>query len=275
MSREKFDGRAEWPSKIRELRRALGISQSQLAERLGLGNKKNVADWEQGSREPAPRRYVQLARLAGVDSPEGSGLAKWFSRRVLERVGADARTLAAALGERKREPAPTQPAGRSRERLLAPELKVVLLEEWGERFRALERLDHYVPIPLLKDEAAAGTPLEISERHLDGFALIYYAWCPNPGNYTCVHVRGDSMSPILNDGAIVAIDHSQRDPSLLRHRMVAARHEDGVTVKWLDLDPSGQLLLIPENEHYPPLPLPRTQTNPIVGMIAWWWNRQR
>ncbi len=247
----------DWSQKVKELRKALGLSQTQLGQQVGI-SKKIVADWEQGSREPAPQRYAQLARLAPSDSP----LGKWFYRRLLERVGAEPRRLAAALRER-------------RERLLAPELKVVTLEEWGERFRALERLDYYVPLPLLKDEAAAGHPREISERDLDGFALIYYAWCPNPANFTCVHVRGDSMSPILNDGAIVAIDHSQRDPLLLRHRMVAARYEDGVTIKWLDCDTAGRLVLVPENKHYPPLTLPPTRQNPIVGMISWWWNRQR
>jgi len=247
----------DWSQKIKELRKALSLSQTKLGQQIGV-SKKIVADWEQGSREPAPQRYAQLGRLA----PPDSALGKWFYRRLLERVGAEPRRLAAALRER-------------RERLLAPELKVVTLEEWGERFRALERLDYYVPLPLLKDEAAAGHPREISERDLDGFALIYYAWCPNPANFTCVHVRGDSMNPILNDGAIVAIDHSQRDPLLLRHRMVAARHEDGVTIKWLDFDAAGQLVLVPENKQYPPLILPRTHENPVVGMISWWWNRQR
>jgi len=247
----------DWSQKIKDLRKALSLSQTQLGQQIGI-SKKIVADWEQGSREPAPQRYAQLGRLA----PPDSGLGKWFYRRLLQRVGAEPRRLAAALRER-------------RERLLAPELKVVTLEEWGERFRALERLDYYVPLPLLKDEAAAGHPREISERDLDGFALIYYAWCPNPANFTCVHVRGDSMNPILNDGAIVAIDHAQRDPLLLRHRMVAARHEDGVTIKWLDFDAAGQLVLVPENKQYPPLTLPRTHENPVVGMISWWWNRQR
>lgn len=250
---------ATWCPRIKELRRLLGLSQNGLAARLGV-TKKLVADWEQGAREPAPRRYAELARLAPTDS----SLAEWFYRRLLAHVGADPRRLAASLSEPRHE----------RQPFLAPQLKVVSLDEWSDRFRALERLDHYIPIPLLKDEAAAGTPREISEHDLDGFALIYYSWCPNPGNFTCVHVRGDSMSPILNDAAIVAIDHSQRDPRLLRHRMVAARYEDGATIKWLDLDASGQLLLVPENKHYPTLILPRTRTNPIVGMVSWWWSRQ-
>ncbi len=245
---------AAWCPRIKELRTLLGLSQSELAARLGV-TKKLVADWEQGAREPAPRRYAALARLAPTDSDLGD----WFYRRLLARVGADPRRLAAP----------------PRQQLLAPELKLVSLDEWSDRFRALESLDYYVPIPLLKDEAAAGSPREISEHDLDGFALIYYSWCPNPANFTCVHVRGDSMSPILTDGAIVAIDHAQRDPRLLRHRMVTARYEDGVTIKWLDLDASGQLLLVPENKHYPTLTLPRTPANPIVGMVAWWWSRQR
>lgn len=109
---------------------------------------------------------------------------------------------------------------------------------------------------------------------MDGYALIYFAWCPNPANFTCIRVRGDSMAPVLADGAIVAIDHSQRDPLALHQKMVAARADDGVTIKWLDRQPDGSLLLVSENKSYPAIPLPPTRDNPVLGLVAWSWNRQ-
>lgn len=252
----------EWPTKIKHLRRGLGLSQEQLASRLAV-TKKTVAEWEQGRQPLSPERTLQLARLA----PRGQ-LRRWFTRHALARIGADPYLVLDAFRRgRRARPSQALPG--------TAELRVVALAGWSERFRALEGLDHYVAIPLLKDAAAAGSPREVSDADIDGYALIHYPWCPNPGNYTCLRVRGDSMTPILHHDAIVAVDHSQCDPFALNHKMVAAHHDGGVTIKWLERHPGGDLRLVPENKSYPTLRLPRTQENPVVGMVAWWWNRQR
>ncbi|MGH8630937.1 MAG: S24 family peptidase, partial [Burkholderiales bacterium] len=78
----------------------------------------------------------------------------------------------------------------------------------------------------------------------------------------------------LHDGALVAIDHSQRDPLALNQKMVASRTDDGVVVKWLERSSDGSLRLVSENKSYPPIDLARTHFNPILGLIAWWQNRQ-
>lgn len=252
----------ETARKIKDLRAELHLSQEQLARRLEL-TKKTVAEWEQGRQVPSPERALQLARLV-----PGGPLRRWFTQQALARIGAETPLVLDAL-----LPAPATRSGQGP--LPTGELRVVAPSGWSERFRALERLDHYSPIPLLKDAAAAGSPREISEADIDGYALIYYAWCPNPANFTCVRVRGDSMAPILYDGAVVAVDHSQRDPLALHQKMVAARVEDGVTVKWLERQPDGTLLLVPENKNHPTIALPRTPDNPVIGLVAWWWNRQR
>ena len=53
-----------------------------------------------------------------------------------------------------------------------------------------------------------------------------------------IHIRGESMSPILANGDIVAIDHAEAPRSLadlkrLDGKMVASRIHGGVTIKWL------------------------------------------
>lgn len=252
---------ANWCPKIKELRNNLGVSQEELARQLQV-TKKTVAEWEQGRQPPSPERSLQMARLAAPGE-----LRRWFIRHALGRIGAETPLVLDALlpGHVRSGQGP----------LPAAELRLVAPAGLSDRFRALEGLDTFVPIPLLKDAAAAGSPREISESDLDGYVLIHYAWCPNPAHFTCLRLRGDSMVPILHDGAIVALDHAQRDPLFLHQKMVAARLDSGVTIKWLDRAPDGSLRLVPENKHHPVVTLPRTLDNPIIGMVAWWWNRQR
>ena len=71
----------------------------------------------------------------------------------------------------------------------------------------------HIPFRMLKSTAAAGPPAEINESDVEVWALIFAdcAWMPNkPQDYTCVHVRCDSMYPVLADGDLVAIDHAER-----------------------------------------------------------------
>ncbi len=253
-----------WPNKIRQLRSALQLSQDGLARRLNV-TKKTVAEWEQTRQPPSPERALELARLI-----EPGGLRRWFIEFALQRIGADTPMVLDAL-----RPALSGPPVTQGPLLRSPELRIVTTADTEERFRALEGLDHYVPVPVLSDAAAAGAPAAISDDDVDGYALIQYAWCPNPENFTCVRVRGDSMTPILHDGALVAVDHSQRDPRRLRNKMVAARVEDGVTIKWLENTPAGGLRLTAENKDYPAIDLPRTPENPVIGLVAWWWNRPK
>jgi len=80
----------EWSKRIKELRIRCGLTQKSLAAKLGI-TKKIVADWEQGTQEPSPRRYVQLAKLADRE------LALWY----LGRIGLERRYLTQLLGRAK------------------------------------------------------------------------------------------------------------------------------------------------------------------------------
>ncbi len=73
---------SSWSQQIKSFRRSAGLSQTGLASELGI-TKKTVAEWEQGRKEPSPRRYVQLAKMAEREQ------ALWF----LERVGLDRKFL--------------------------------------------------------------------------------------------------------------------------------------------------------------------------------------
>ena len=55
--------------KVRRIRIALGLSQTEMLKRLGLGEKMHysrISEYEQGTREPSLMTLLQYARVAGV-----------------------------------------------------------------------------------------------------------------------------------------------------------------------------------------------------------------
>ena len=56
--------------KLRTIRQGLGLSQSQILERLGFSEhlfRSNVSQYERGDRVPSPLVLLEYARLANVD----------------------------------------------------------------------------------------------------------------------------------------------------------------------------------------------------------------
>lgn len=152
-----------------------------------------------------------------------------------------------------------------------------------DKFRTMHKdfaYDNYIPVPLLHDRAAAGLPANINENDIDGYCLIYADkdWIRgNADNYTCVRIEGRSMSPVLEPGDIVAIDHNQRDPRKLDGQMVAFRKNGGVTVKWLKIV-DREIVGVPQNVSEKLDTVikltPAESENGIIGRIAWWWAKR-
>ena len=56
--------------KLRQIRLGLGLSQSEILERLGFSEhlfRSNISQYERGDRVPAPPVLLEYARLANVD----------------------------------------------------------------------------------------------------------------------------------------------------------------------------------------------------------------
>ena len=56
--------------KLRQIRLSLGLSQTEILERMGLGEhlfRSNISQYERGDRVPAPPVLLEYARLANVD----------------------------------------------------------------------------------------------------------------------------------------------------------------------------------------------------------------
>lgn len=60
--------------KIKDLRRRLGIDQTQLAERIGDVDQTTISKWERGKTKPNAARSAKLAELAGETVGEWLGV---------------------------------------------------------------------------------------------------------------------------------------------------------------------------------------------------------
>ncbi len=232
----------------RQLRRVRGsLTQAEFARLLGI-KQQQYSRYESGRRIPPDDVLLKAARYANLDvqavvgqpilAPEGAGL----------------------LGERLHP--------------LAPEVRIVTPEEARPHLEELERVENYIPIPLVADRAAAGDPLLIDEHDIEGYAVIYQSWLSEHGRYSCVRLKGDSMYPALDDGDIVCVNHARHDPETLRHKVIAAAVPgEGVTIKYLNWD-QRSWVLEPENRLHRPIYVPRDQ-EVVVGAVEWCWRRFR
>ena len=270
----------EYSLRIKKLRKRLGVTQHALARKLGV-LPWAVSSWEQGRWEPSGEHYAQLARLAPPEE------ARYF----LGKLGLDRDTVLGKFAEEKTEEqthgTKIVPWQQGKERghgivrggtvapsVPAPEIRIYTTEQWKSGTQ--DRLRFQVQIPVLRDEAAAGSPREINERDIDSFIAVPSKFVPKGmGAYSGIYIRGDSMEPVLRDRFIVVVDHMQRDPSRLRGRMVAALAQGGVLVKWLARESRrDRLVLRSENPAYEDIVLESPETNPIIGDVVFWWGVQ-
>jgi SOS-response transcriptional repressor LexA len=79
------------------------------------------------------------------------------------------------------------------------------------------------------------------------------------------------MAPIINDGYVIVVDAAQRDPRKLVGKMVAAREDDGVTIKWLRKDKDAYLLVPQHVSPRIPVKIMRAEDDwGIVGVVVKW-----
>lgn len=109
-----------------------------------------------------------------------------------------------------------------------------------------------------------------------GRVLAYRQWLPNPSATVAVRVDDDAMSPILPAGSVAAIDRSDARPADLQGKIVAARKDGELLIRWLDL--SGRHAILRPNHSGPFHPLvsvvlDEAPVDFIVGRVVWSWSR--
>ena len=128
----------------------------------------------------------------------------------------------------------------------------------------------FVARPFMEGAVAGGHRLQVEDAP-QGFVVLHRKCVPHGHKVTAVRYRGDSMEPIVPDGAIILIDHDDRDvASIIRARnrsrriVVARLDDDMMSVKFLARAGQVWILLAANIELYEPIPIEPEQ---IMGRV--------
>jgi transcriptional regulator with XRE-family HTH domain len=242
----------EWPERIKRLLRDLKMTQSGLANRLGV-SPATVSRWIQGKHEPTAQTYVALGNLARP----AEGVYFW------ERAGMDVAGLPDA-GLRRI-------LGSLRARL--QDFRVVA---GGKHSTPLA--GNAVAIPLLNvaaygDRVAPRQNVVLSQSEIEDVVVAPVDWCPHPENVIGMHLHGDSMMPIIAPESIVFVDTAATERDRLLQRLIVVSHRD-LGFKVARFQRIGDAdLLVSANHKYAPLDISNASRWKVFGEVLWWISR--
>ena len=123
----------------------------------------------------------------------------------------------------------------------------------------------------------AGTPDEAGDKVVDleqvqaeSILAAPIAWCPNPKSTICLRVKGNSMSPLILDGYVIAVDtHDVHHDKLVGQIVVAWNIEKGLIVSRLIRFDHTDVLVSDRREYESISLAPESQWR-IIGKVLWW-----
>lgn len=130
-----------------------------------------------------------------------------------------------------------------------------------------EPVEEFVSIPLL-GRIAAGIPI-LAEENVEKKVPLPKSFLPPTGNMFALQVRGDSMEKAgIFDGDIAVLRQVEDYAHEVRPGDIVAALIDGeATLKTFQKEGSN-IILMPENDRYQPIPLSGTLPTMIVGKLA-------
>jgi SOS-response transcriptional repressor LexA/DNA-binding XRE family transcriptional regulator len=237
------------------MRRGLNLSQDAFGKPLGV-SAMAVSRWERGTAEPSGDVYLKLGNIAG------DPLCWYFWRRAgltmtdVMRVLPDANRR---LGRMRSGPMQLIHAGTA---------------------TAAKRKSEFVAVPLLPVYAVTAgeegdTNVDLDQTLPERLLAAVSDWCPNPTSTICMRVKGNSMSPLILDGYIIAVDTSQLQHDKLIGQIVVAQHsEKGLLVSRL-IRFDHMDALVSDQREYDSVSVAGKSSWRIVGKVLWWTGRAR
>ena len=235
-------------------RQTLKLTQGELGKRLKT-SAMAVSRWERGDAEPPADAYIWLGNIAddplcwffwgraGLSTADVMRVLPTASRRLRQgRIASVQVVHAGAAGSLK-------PA-----RFAIPILPVRAATP-GAVGDEVSDLDQLTP------EAIWAAPVE---------------WCPNPASTISLRVVGNSMSPLILDGYIIAVDTSEvsRD-ELIGQIVVASNIEDKrlLVSRLIRFDHTDAL--VSDQREQPFILMSGGAKWRIVGRVLWWTGKPR
>jgi SOS-response transcriptional repressor LexA/DNA-binding XRE family transcriptional regulator len=245
----------EWSLKVEGLRHGRQLSQAEFGGQLGV-SAMAVSRWERGVAEPAGDTYIRLGNLAG------DPLCWFFWKRAGLRLSDVTRVLSMARRRIARNVVPA----------------VEMVRAGSGKKHALKKAS-LIAIPLLPVHAGtSGSPgdnIDLAEAPTESVLAAPANWCPHPDSTVCLRVKGNSMSPLILDGYIIAVDTSDIESARLVGQIVVAAHrEKGLLVsRLIRFDHTDAL--VSDHREYESLPVRSGSEWRIVGKVLWWTGRSR
>jgi SOS-response transcriptional repressor LexA/DNA-binding XRE family transcriptional regulator len=245
----------EWARKILDFRRDRKLTQGALAKELNT-SAMAVSRWERAEAEPSAEGYIRLGRLAGDP-------LCWF---FWGRAGLSTADLMQILPVARRR---LQSGGIA---------NIQIVHAGAVKGQSLKSVD-FVAIPLLPVHAA--TLGEVSEEVADLDQLkpeaiwaAPAAWCPNPVKTVSLRVKGNSMSPLILNGYIIAVDTSDISQDKLLGQIVVAWNAKAkrlLVSRLIRFDHTDAL--VSDQREYQTVSLSPKSGWRIVGRVLWWTGR--
>lgn len=242
----------EWPERIRRLLDDLKLTQSGLADRLGV-SPATVSRWVQGKHEPTAQTYVALGNLARPEESvyfweragmDPAGLSDTGLRRVLSSVRAKLDDFKVVSATKQSQPL----AGN------AVAIPILNVAAYGDRVPPRQNV-------------------QLSEAQVEDVLLAPVDWCPHPESVVGMHLRGDSMLPLIAPDTLVFVDTACTDRDKLQQRLAVVSHRDlGYKIARFQRI-SGADLLVSANHKYAPVDVSNASKWKIFGEVLWWISR--
>jgi transcriptional regulator with XRE-family HTH domain len=255
MVRKSIRGVPEWSRKILTFRQTLKLTQGELGRRLKT-SAMAVSRWERGDSEPPPDAYIRLGNIAGDP-------LCWF---FWERAGlstADVMRVLPAASRRLRQ-------GR------IATVQVVHAGAMGS-----VKPETFVAIPILPVRAATpgadgGEVPDLDQLRPAAIWAAPATWCPNPASTISLQVVGNSMSPLILDGYLIAIDTSDVSRDALVGQIVVARNakDKRLLVSRLIRFDHTEALVSDQRENQS-ISLTNGSSWRIIGRVLWWTGKAR
>ncbi len=246
---------ADWSRRILTFRKALKLTQGELGKKLRT-SAMAVSRWERGDAVPPADAYIRLGNIAddpvcwyfwgraGLSTADLMRVLPKASRRLRQgRIASVQVVHAGAVGSLK----PT--------RFVAIPILPVRAATPGADGDEVSDLDQ------LKPEALWAAPRE---------------WCPNPERTISLRVVGNSMSPLILDGYIIAVDTSSTSRDDLIGQIVVAQNteEKRLMVSRLIRFDHTEALVSDQRERES-VSLANASSWRIIGRVLWWAGQSR
>lgn len=245
----------EWSTRIKRLIKELKLSQAEFADRVGV-SPATVTRWVKGSHEPTSGAYVLIGNVAAAPD----GIYFW------ERAGIDPAYM----------PGTNVPVPFSSMQVRLKDFNVVAATKISSK--VITEKSGAVVLPLLNimahgDRLPPKPHVTLSQAEVEDVIMAPLGWCPHPESMISMRVAGDSMMPIVPDGAIIAVDTAVTERSRLDRKLTVFSHRDlGFKVARLQRMPSGDIL-VSANYCYMPVDVTDQSKWRVIGEVLWWVSK--